>query len=541
MSSGSSPGRCSPTSCSSTKSTGRRRGQSALLEPMEERNATVEGITHPLPRPYLLVATENPVEQHGTYPLPEGQLDRFTMTVDVGYPDREREGIVRRQLLRHPIEDVEPIVSAEEIARHQDAVRAVHVDGTVIDYVAALVEATRLHPDVALGASPRAMLALVRVPGEGRRRGARLRAARRREGAGARGPRAPPDSEGPRARDRRGARRDSPSARGGPRSAGRRRARVARAPADEAVRRAPRRRGVAVRHRHEHPVRMAAGAVVVAARLARGWLPPSTSNRSPRRGRAQRAAPAHQGTASAWSSTSRTAIGARSFAPRRGRPLLGHPRDDPLASKRRGRSPVHDPRRAAARRWPSPRSCASPPALLRGRRRPTLDRRRRPHRRVSGGDSLGWIPRLLGRAIGGSLHPRRPRRGSERVSRDPRVPNGRQHAARPLAVDRETRLGHGSRVRAGAGTEPDRRRRHAGRRRSGRQRRADAPWTSAARSRRPRASPPCGRVGRYGSWRRAGASSMSWTRRIPARSWVARRHRSGRRASAGIGPRAHGP
>jgi MoxR-like ATPase len=138
------------------------RTQSALLEPMEERNATVEGITHPLPRPYLLVATENPVEQHGTYPLPEGQLDRFTMTVDVGYPDRERaREIVRRQLLRHPIEDVEPIVSAEEIARHQDAVRAVHVDGTVIDYVAALVEATRLHPDVALGASPRAMLALM--------------------------------------------------------------------------------------------------------------------------------------------------------------------------------------------------------------------------------------------------------------------------------------------------------------------------------------------------------------------------------------------
>ena len=137
------------------------RTQSALLEPMEERQVTVEGVTHPLPTPYLLVATENTIEQHGTYPLPEGQLDRFTMTVTVGYPARDRAGeVVRRQLLRHPIQDLEPVVSAEEVVRHQAAVRAVHVDPAVIDYVAGLVEATRLHPDIALGASPRAMLAL---------------------------------------------------------------------------------------------------------------------------------------------------------------------------------------------------------------------------------------------------------------------------------------------------------------------------------------------------------------------------------------------
>jgi MoxR-like ATPase len=137
------------------------RTQSALLEPMEERQVTVEGTTHPLPDPYLLVATENPVEQHGTYPLPEGELDRFTMTVTVGYPARDRaREIVSRQLLRHPIEDLEAVVSAADIVEHQRAVRGVHVDETVVDYVAALVEATRLHPRIALGASPRSMLAL---------------------------------------------------------------------------------------------------------------------------------------------------------------------------------------------------------------------------------------------------------------------------------------------------------------------------------------------------------------------------------------------
>lgn len=139
------------------------RTQSALLEPMEEHQVTVEGVTHHLPPPFLLVATENPIEQHGTYPLPEGQLDRFTMTVAVGYPDRERaHEVVRRQMLRHPITELEPILSAEEVFHHQDAVRTVHVDDVVIEYVVALVEATRVHPDVALGASPRATLALTR-------------------------------------------------------------------------------------------------------------------------------------------------------------------------------------------------------------------------------------------------------------------------------------------------------------------------------------------------------------------------------------------
>lgn len=137
------------------------RTQSALLEPMEERQITVENVTYPVPRPYLVVATENPVDQHGTYPLPEGQLDRFTMTVSVGYPDDLAAGvIVRRQLLRHPIEELRAVVSAEEVVACQHAVRAVAVQEPVVDYVVALARATRDHGDVLLGASPRAMVSL---------------------------------------------------------------------------------------------------------------------------------------------------------------------------------------------------------------------------------------------------------------------------------------------------------------------------------------------------------------------------------------------
>jgi MoxR-like ATPase len=137
------------------------RTQSALLEPMEERQVTVENVTHRLPQPYLLIATENPVEQHGTYPLPEGQLDRFTMTVRVGYPGSEAaKEVVRRQMVRHPIEDLTPVLSAEDVMEHQRAVRAVHVAQGIVDYVVLLVQATRAHPEVLLGASPRSMLAL---------------------------------------------------------------------------------------------------------------------------------------------------------------------------------------------------------------------------------------------------------------------------------------------------------------------------------------------------------------------------------------------
>ena len=139
------------------------RTQSALLEPMEERQVTVEGVTHPLPAPFLVIATENPIEQHGTYPLPEGQLDRFSLTVPVGYPERNRAAeIVRRQLLRHPIEDLEPVLSPGDVVAFQHAVREVHVDQTVIDYVITVVHATRTAPEIALGASPRATVLLTR-------------------------------------------------------------------------------------------------------------------------------------------------------------------------------------------------------------------------------------------------------------------------------------------------------------------------------------------------------------------------------------------
>ena len=139
------------------------RTQAALLEPMEERQVTVEGITHPLPEPYVVIATENPIEQHGTYPLPEGQLDRFALSVRVGYPEDESSGaVVRRQLERHPLRDLEQVLSPEDVVDAQRAVRAVYVDDAVVRYAIELVTATRAAPQVALGASPRSSVALVR-------------------------------------------------------------------------------------------------------------------------------------------------------------------------------------------------------------------------------------------------------------------------------------------------------------------------------------------------------------------------------------------
>jgi len=139
------------------------RTQSALLEPMEERQATVDGVPRPLPDPFFFVATENPVEHHGTYPLPEGQLDRFAMAVTVGYPEREEAAeVVTRQMLQHPMEELQPVMEPADVARHRRAVREVHVAAGVVDYVLRLVEATREHPDVTLGASPRAAVVLTR-------------------------------------------------------------------------------------------------------------------------------------------------------------------------------------------------------------------------------------------------------------------------------------------------------------------------------------------------------------------------------------------
>jgi MoxR-like ATPase len=139
------------------------RTQAALLEPMEERQVTVEGTTHHLPEPYVVIATENPIEQHGTYPLPEGQLDRFALSVRVGYPDDEASAdVVRRQLERHPLRDLAQALTPEEVVAAQHAVRGVYVDDAVVRYAIDLVTATRTAPGVALGASPRSSVALVR-------------------------------------------------------------------------------------------------------------------------------------------------------------------------------------------------------------------------------------------------------------------------------------------------------------------------------------------------------------------------------------------
>lgn len=139
------------------------RTQSALLEPMEERQVTVEGVTHVLPEPYLVIATENPAEQHGTYPLPEGQLDRFALSVQIGYPDDAgASDLVRRQLERHPLRDLQPILTSDDVLQAQHVVRGVFVDDAVIAYAVALVNATREASEIALGASPRASVWLVR-------------------------------------------------------------------------------------------------------------------------------------------------------------------------------------------------------------------------------------------------------------------------------------------------------------------------------------------------------------------------------------------
>lgn len=140
------------------------RTQSALLECMGERQITVDGVARPLPRPFLVLATQNPVEFEGTFPLPEAQLDRFLLRLSIGYPDYEDERqIVSNQRHGHPIDRVGAAVSADSLVDAQNRIGEVHVEESVGDYVLHLVRATRQHPDVALGASPRGSLALYRA------------------------------------------------------------------------------------------------------------------------------------------------------------------------------------------------------------------------------------------------------------------------------------------------------------------------------------------------------------------------------------------
>lgn len=139
------------------------RAQAALLECMGERQVTVDGVTRALPRPFLVLATQNPIEYEGTFPLPEAQLDRFLFKVNLGYLSAEQEGVMLRNLgRRHPIETLGSVADGESIPLLAEQVWQVHVDDSVRTYIVALTQATRVHPDLMLGASPRGALALYR-------------------------------------------------------------------------------------------------------------------------------------------------------------------------------------------------------------------------------------------------------------------------------------------------------------------------------------------------------------------------------------------
>ena len=138
--------------------------QSALLEAMEEHQVTVDGVTHTSPHPFFVMATQNPIEYEGTFPLPEAQLDRFLLRISLGYPGfAEEVEIIEGQELKHPIENLESVATSAEVVTLQEATRNIYVDPLVRQYIVSLVEATRQHQDVALGASPRASIGLFKV------------------------------------------------------------------------------------------------------------------------------------------------------------------------------------------------------------------------------------------------------------------------------------------------------------------------------------------------------------------------------------------
>jgi MoxR-like ATPase len=138
--------------------------QSALLECMEERQATVDGTTWAMPDPFLVIATQNPIEYEGTFALPEAQLDRFMLRIKLGYPDMVDEIVILDEQKReHPIDDLTEVCSVDELREMQNAVREIYVDPAVADYIVRLVYATRNHPDIYLGASPRGSIALYRA------------------------------------------------------------------------------------------------------------------------------------------------------------------------------------------------------------------------------------------------------------------------------------------------------------------------------------------------------------------------------------------
>lgn len=142
---------------------GTPRTQSSLLEAMEEYQVTVERKTFKLPVPFFVIATQNPLEQAGTYPLPEAELDRFFMSVEIGYPDEDSElRIMNDQIIVHPLESLEPVVDVEEVCFVQNEIKKIFIEPTVKKYILALVNATRFHPNLAIGSSPRGSLYLQR-------------------------------------------------------------------------------------------------------------------------------------------------------------------------------------------------------------------------------------------------------------------------------------------------------------------------------------------------------------------------------------------
>jgi MoxR-like ATPase len=140
------------------------RAQAALLEAMQERQVSADGVTRALPSPFLVLATQNPIEYEGTFPLPEAQLDRFLIRLSLGYPKVQDEAQILRNLRkRHPIDTIEQVVDGSELLALDDAVTDVHVEESLVRYILSIVGATRSHPDIALGASPRGSLALYKT------------------------------------------------------------------------------------------------------------------------------------------------------------------------------------------------------------------------------------------------------------------------------------------------------------------------------------------------------------------------------------------
>ncbi|MCK9431757.1 MAG: MoxR family ATPase [Candidatus Omnitrophica bacterium] len=140
------------------------RTQSALLECMQERSVSIDGKTFILPRPFMVVGTENPIEYQGTYPLPEAQLDRFLMKINVGYLSLEQEmKVTIGQKLQHPIEDLQPVLNVDAILSLQEKIKNVEISTTVLNYIVTLVSATRKKEEIRLGASPRASIALMKA------------------------------------------------------------------------------------------------------------------------------------------------------------------------------------------------------------------------------------------------------------------------------------------------------------------------------------------------------------------------------------------